>query len=496
MALADYYARGALAAAQVLKGFDEERFRTRLDETPVGIRLASRATKEADALADLLVRLLSRLYPRLAILGPPGRAADLAELATSVNPAIELVEVAPVGVVIGRARASFATNIFAGSSGWDALIGTTGSQPVGNSANPFGAGVAACLAAANLFRHVFLSDWEQRADRSLRFSAWSLDRADKPTERAVTATLRAPAVLVGFGAIGNAALWALSRAPLTGALHVVDPQRIELGNLQRYALTIRADEDRVKVDLATGQSNGLKILPYHGSLAEYLGSEGYRWDSMLLGLDSARDRCAAQASLPRWLANAWTQPGDLGVSVHPHFAATGACVACLYRPDDRLPNEDELVSEALGVPGLKLDVRALLYSGTPVGRAFLEAVAQGATLPIEALLPFQGRSVRELYVEGFCGGAVIPLSMVGLPPEDLHVPLAHQSALAGVLLAATLVRHALGVDPPITTAARLDVLAPVGTALAQPLRSRPDGRCLCDDAVFRAVYQRKYAERV
>ena len=493
MALADYYARGALAAAQVLSGFDEGRFRALLEETPVAIRIPDAGSPEGDALAELLVRLFARLYPRLALLGPSPAAEQLGALAKAINPAVELVDDARVGVVIAEEKDAFETTIYAGSEGWDALISTSIPQPVGDSANPFGPGVAACVAAANVFRRVFLPAWEVLADTGLRFSAWALDRVEVPTNRAPASALHSPAVLVGFGAIGNAAFWALSRAPLTGTLHIVDPQEVELGNLQRYVLTTRADEGRIKVDLVDSpRSNGLDVVPHRASLAEFLAHNGYNWASFLLGLDSARDRRAAQASLPHWSANAWTQPGDLGVSVHPRFGAEGACVACLYLPESRLRNEDELVAETLGVPELQMDVRTLLHSGAPLQHGFLEAVARGISSPLETLLSFEGRSIRDLYVDGFCGGAVIPLSQVGRPPEDLHVPLAHQSALAGVLLAAALVRSSLGGDPTITTASRINVLAPVGVALAQPIRARRDGRCLCDDPIFRATHERKY----
>lgn len=131
----------------------------------------------------------------------------------------------------------------------------------------------------------------------------------------------------------------------------------------------------------------------------------------------------------------------------------------------------------LGVPDLQMDVRTLLYSGAPLERGFLESVARGVSQPIEALLPFEGKSIRELYVEGFCGGAVISLSEVGRPPETLHVPLAHQSALAGVLLAATLLRSCLSGDPSISSATRVNILAPVGIELTRPLRARRNGHC-------------------
>lgn len=497
MALADYYARGALAAAQILNDFDEVRFRARLEETPVGIAFDEKASgaAEGEALLDLLVRLLARLYPRLTLIGPGKTVRHLAELAKAINPVVELADDAQVGVAVGGSPDTFETTCFAGARGWDALISARRPQPIGDSANPFGAGAAACLAAANVFRRVFLPDSAVQVDESVRLSLMAMDRVAQPTPaRRDTWRLRDSAVLAGVGAVGNAALWALARARLEGMLHLVDPQKIELSNIQRYVVASRSDDGRAKVDVGVGvPTNGLTLVPQEMTLEAFLSSHGYVWDAFLIGLDTAGDRRAAQAALPRWIANAWTQPRDLGVSIHPAFGDDGACVACLYLPDNRLPNEDELVTQALSVPDRQMEVRTLLYSGAPVPRAFLEAVANAIGHPIEALLPFEGRSIRDLYVEGFCGGAVIPLGEAGLPPEDLHVPLAHQSALAGVVLAAGLVRSALGADPPITSATRLNILQSVGTDLSQPVRARRDGRCLCDDPVYASRYRAKWA---
>jgi len=497
MALADYYARGALAAAQVLDGFDEARFRARLDETPVGVAFDETAClPEGRALTDLLVRLLARLYPRISLSGPAVHMEDLTAVAKSINPAIGIIGDANVGVALGKVRSPFETTFYAGAVGWDALLSASRRQPVGDSENPFGAGAAACLAAANIFRRVFLPDWQEHVDERLRFSTWHLDRADSATRsRGNWRSLGEDNVLVGAGAIGNAALWALARTPATGALHLVDPQNIELSNLQRYVLASRVDEGRSKTSLGAAlETTGLTIIPYQLPLAEFLAQHGYTWNRFLLGLDSESDRRSAQASLPRWIANAWTQPGDLGVSVHPEFGGMGACVACLYLPSGRVGNEDELVATALHVPHLQMDVRTLLYSGAPLQRAFLEAVAAAIDRPVETLLAFEGSSIRDLYVEGFCGGAVIPIGQAGRPPQDLHVPLAHQSALAGILLAATFARSSLGSDPTITTATRIDVLRTVGAHLAQPMRASRDGRCLCDDHFYQDQYRVKYRQ--
>lgn len=494
--LADWFARSAVAAAQVLEGFDEERFRAHLEGTVVGVS-ATTVTQEGQALLDMLVRLLARLYPRLAINVPGAYGARLRELADAINPKVELAEARDggLGVVVGDGD-PFEESIYAGCDGWDALVGSGGALATGDSANPFGAGAAGCFAAAALFRRVFLPDWADRREEDLRFSVFASERVHTTGPQvALPAALTGDAVLVGAGAIGNGAVWALRRLPVSGLVHVVDHESIELSNLQRYTLAERADEGAVKVEVATAASEQLELEPHEADLATFLAAEGYRWPAMLLALDSADDRVAGQASLPEWVANAWTQPGDLGIASHSRFGGDGACVGCVYLPDGAVKNEDELVAEALGVPHLLMQVRTLLHTGSPVERGLLEMVAQAIGRPLDLLLPFEGRTIRDLYVEGFCGGAVIPLGEVGklaANAQDMHVPLAHQSALAGVLLAAALVRHTSDGMPEITSVTRIDVMRPVGPHVTQPLRARRDGRCICDDQDFSAAYSAKY----
>ena len=500
--LADFFSRSAQAAAQVLDGFDLERFRAHLQATPVGISTGA-LDGEADALADMAVRLLARLYPKLTIRAAvQGDRERLIKLACTINPNLEIVADAALGVVIAHGQ-PFAESIFAGSDGWYAFVGTEAPLATGASENPVGAGAAACLAAARLFRRIFLPEGADRLDRALRLDTYTgeavvgaaaaeSDGRSLPLAR----TLNGDAVLIGAGAIGNGALWALARTPIDGIVHVVDHETIELSNLQRYVLAGNDDEGEMKVDVVTRQSARLHLRGHHSYLADFVSQHGYRWTCMLLALDSARDRVAAQASLPGWIANAWTQPGDLGVSTHSAFGSDGACVSCLYMPRARTKNEDELVAETLAVPHLLMQVRTLLHTGGPVDRPLLEAIAQGIGRPVDALLGFEGRPVRDLYVEGFCGGAVIPLGRAGRPAadaRDVHVPLAHQSALAGILLTGALLRHGSAGPPDTTKITRLNVLDAVGEYLTQPARAVRDGRCICDDDDFRAVYRGKYA---
>lgn len=487
MALPDYFDRNAIAAAQAIAGLDKDRLAHQLDRFNVGVTLGADAdTNEGRALADLLIRLLCRLYPRVTIRGARQLVAPLEALAHAINPRIESGGEPTIDVIIGspRLRRSSATRIFAGSTGW---VGHLSTRPVtvGNSTNPFGAGVAACLAAANVFRHAFLANPD--ADRSVSVSALAAgESADRMQLRGVAGQL----ILVGAGAIGSAAAWSLARVPMRGELHIVDHERVDLGNLQRYVMTLRPDVEAPKSRLLADQFDGaMTAKPFELDLASFLQANGYEHQRMLLALDSARDRRAAQASLPRWIANAWTQPGDLGVSAHDFL--TGACVSCLYLPDKPSSNEDQIVADALGVPDRIQEVRTLLFRGDGTPRALLEAIAAARTIELERLLPFEGRPVRSLYVEGFCGGAVIPLGEIGSPRSDVHVPLAHQSALAGVLLAAAAVRNVLG-GVGGSRITQLDVLKALPAQLTRPAAKSGSGRCICQDADYQGAYKQKY----
>src|ERR1700738_2134717 len=226
---------------------------------------------------------------------------------------------------------------------------------------------------------------------------------------------------------------------MEGVLRIVDHQTIDLGNLQRYVLAERDHEGKSKVDTLARYFNGRVRAKAHAlKFEDFVVSEGYSWERMMLALDSSRDRRAAQASLPQWIVNAWTQPGDLGVSSHDFLQE--ACVACLYLPQHALENEDAIIATALGVPNELMQIRTLLFKADGVPKELLNAISTARNIPIERLLPFEGRTVRQLYTEGFCGGALIPLGELGTPRQDVHVPLAHQSALSGLLLAAAAVR--------------------------------------------------------
>ena len=496
MGLADYFPRDALAISQVLQGFESDAFTKRLEGIRVAFAFGEKAATSRDGreLLNLSVRLGARLYPSLTFATVPAGdkfADELIALATSINPNIETSKsgTAHAALSIGMdAPAVDGPTVHAGCDGWVAMVGTERPYSTSDQGNPFGAGFAACLAAANLFRFLFLPDGKTLLDADLSFPP------DADSFPILTASvLRAPMVLVGVGAVGNCAAWALARTPLTGQIHLVDPQVVELSNLQRYVLCARNDEGGIKVDIAGKEFGGrLRAFPHKEAWASFLEANGYNWDRILVALDSAHDRRAVQASLPRWIANAWTQLGDLGVSSHS-FLGQDACLACLYLPTQKSKSEDQVVAEGLKIPQFQTQVRFLLGNGLATGKEICDAVASAWGIPTEKLDPYAARPIRELWVEGICGGGIIPLGEAGPAPRELQVPLAFQSALAGVLLAAETVVDVLTDGARRKTLLRrMDVLRPLGDFSPQPALKAGTGRCICEDPDFVAAYRAKY----
>ncbi|HEY2053446.1 MAG TPA: E2 ligase fold family C protein [Solirubrobacterales bacterium] len=482
-----------MAAAQVLSGFDEAAIGKRLEGITVGISYGADAagSSEGRFSIEMAVRLLARLYPRVRISGPA--AEGWRELAERINPAIEIVEDdCDFSLCVGLGgTASSGTSYYIGSNGWDALFSTQESQATGATDNPLGAGAASCLAAACLFRAVFLESVEDQ--RTVVLSTLDMEPRPSSSQPGFSGLKIPPATaLVGVGAIGNGVLWALARSKVGGEIAVVDPERIELGNLQRYLMAAAADQGRAKVEFAREVlGEQLRISSHDVAWDEFTVANGYSWDRVLVALDSAADRRKVQASLPRWIVNGWTQPGDLGVSVHGWDE--GACLACLYLAKGTALNEDELVAASLGIPHQRQEVRRLLVGGEPLGPEILNEAAAALGLDSTALLQFQGRPIRDLYVEGICGGAAIPLDRLGTPESHVHVPLAHQSALAGVLMAARFLADVIGVHSTVAEATRVDLMKPLGERLTQPVGKDPRGICICQDPIFQAAYSEKWS---
>jgi hypothetical protein len=89
---------------------------------------------------------------------------------------------------------------------------------------------------------------------------------------------------------------------------------------------------------------------------------------------------------------------------------------------------------------------------------------------------------------------VLPLGHTGTPRSEVHVPLAHQSALAGVLLAARTVGKAIGVNGG-TEITRVNVMRTISHPefVTQPATKDTRGICICQDSDYLEAYRSKWS---
>lgn len=486
MALAPFFERiyGALSGHLSVS---RESLTTLLENTTVGIRCGPRPSPNEKWIAELTTNLLARLYPRLAISAPEPHFSTLRDLATRINPNIELGKDAPDTLSIAVGSKGLYGAIYPSASGWLARVNHLRPRR-GGATNPYAAGAAAALACGELFRRIFLKTTPER-DISLSL----LDFGTKAGARLeLTPGTLGDVIFVAVGAIGNAAVWALARDPNTeGRLWLVDHEDLTLLNLQRYVLGTLADVSRSKVALAEEALRGtrLSIEASKTTLEQFAASQG-RIDipTICISVDNVDARREAQALLPRLLVNGWTGEGALGVSWHV-FSNEAACLACLYHPHGKGPSATEQAAKALGLP---LDRATTLWvTRQPLSNDDLSQAARALGVAEAKLAPWRGKLLGELYTDVVCGAVALDVTGVGRVET---VPLAHQSALAGILMAAELLKRTRPELAPLSQPEALvswdDVLRPPPAIWRKP-RPREPG-CICGDPDYQMVYRKKW----
>lgn len=510
MGLAPFFERARQSAAQVLNLVDPDAFERQLNEVTVTLAFDKQAATSLEGLSalDLATRLVARLYPRVRVLAlddDPALANELAGLMRAINPNIDIVdrsEGREIALVAGATPYAAHQTIYLGSDRWISRVSTTGPCGSASSANPFGSGAAACIAVANLFRSVFAA-WLPRPqlDDDLQVSLLNFATGRDAVNADFPACLDIGRVqLVGVGAIGNAFVWSMSRLRnMSGQLDLIDHEAIDLTNLQRYVLPTLADEGASKVALASDflRDTGFAVTGVSGTWADYVAAnDGCRFDLVAVALDTAKARVEVQASLPRRIVNSWTQAGDLGISRHG-FEGENACLACLYLPTGQRRSEDEIVTEELGFPQHeRMSVRAMLHLGTPVDLEMAQRIARQVGVRPEILKPFAGLPLRSFRQKAICGNAIMRARDGG--GADVEVPMAFQSAFAGIMLAAEVVVSACGIDrAEVEVRTVVDLMRKLPGRISSPARKGTTGpaRCICDDQDYIDAYREKYQER-
>lgn len=466
MALAQYFSKDLLAINQVLKTSNKELENILLD-SKVGVAFDKNGceTREGLKALDLIIRLLSRLYPSLNIIDLSNKNKDtvsrLRKLSTSINGQIEIgasTSNLDVLIVAGESNESVEVKgikVFLGSDNWLSKVSTQNGSTFGNSENPFGCGVAACIAASNTFRYVFREFLHGKPlDKEVIFSTLHFNSSLQDNPIFAETELK-DSVLVGVGAIGNGVIWALRNNPLVrGKLDIIDNEEVAISNLQRYVMFDEEDVGKSKVAWAAKMiaNDRLKISTFQMTWDQYLKQrENWMIETVAVALDNKRDRIKIQSALPRRIINAYTESNLIGIARHIDFAKS-ACLACGYIPMHKERNYTEEVALNCNIPALSdlvkdylnlnLGVEAIIFPQNT--SSLLDAIAQANGISRDQLTQFHGKKINQFYSEFICGGISLSMTNSNNVLSNIEAPLAFQSAMAGILLAAEIVIDANG----------------------------------------------------
>jgi hypothetical protein len=486
MALAPFFERvlGALGGHLAIS---RESLDEILGSVTVGIECGKTLSQNDQWIAELSVNLLARLYPRLFVLGPEAVCAKLQALALHINPQIEFVSRPHDAFAISLGSAGQEGSIYPKASGWVARLEHARSRRSGPT-NPYSSAAAATFACAELFRRAFLKtpiepdaavsllNFDATTGADLEFSGCDLGQV----------------LFVGAGAVGNAALWTLGRDDQSrGHFELVDAEVVELSNLQRYVLADYADinASKVAIGVRTLAHTHFKATAHPTTLEEFAQYPQNRTIPVtVISVDNIEGRRAAQALLPRLIVNGWTGGQSLGASWHV-FSRDAACLACLYQPRGKGPSAIDQAAQALGLP---MERTALLWvTHQPLAHADIHTAATTLGLEESVLQPWLGKSLGDLYTNIICGA--VPLDVKGIGKLEM-VPLAHQSALAGILMVAELVKRS---SPDLMKLSQREPLVAWDDILKPSPRLRPKPRarepgCICGDPDYQRVYRDKW----
>ena len=456
--------------------------------------------------------LLSRLYPTFTVRGDSTAGQVFVDEAVRVNPRVDIVR---EEVLVASSEpllmltADDTAPVSVGVSGWHVLL----DRPAGEGnrvepVSPLVSMIAATLGCGALFRSAFGSVLEQpriaAEPATLNLVTLTPWRDDLP---APTADLDlGPLHLAGAGAIGQAVVLGLAahtrehaaRASIT----VIDPETVSLSNLQRYVLAGHDDAlqntNKVAQAIACLTAAGLEANGATGRWGDGPLSQPHR-ECVLVALDSAADRIQVAAGMHARVYNAYTGQ-DLGWSRHEQLGRE-PCLACLYWPTQRRPDRHDEIANALGIHPLRAlsyltlrvsvglplphivtvaDLLAPGDAGEWMRRSLLDDLLALGRLTPEQRADWHLRDIDQLYRDGVCGGALLALGDAA--QERTLVPLAHQSALAGLFLALELL---LAADPALRSyraaqiERRLDVMRPLPQVIPRP-RLATVG-CFCGD---------------
>jgi len=211
--------------------------------------------------------------------------------------------------------------------------------------NPIGASASACIATGEIFKGMLRMD--AGIEDNLCFSTfdYSINSTENINPNLPNSIDIGHIHLVGCGALGNAVGFFLSMLPVKGKATLIDHDRVELSNLNRYPTFTTNDVGKMKVDALTDFLSGtrVEIDPFPGKYSEFVDKHGAGYPDMVLSLvDRNMPRHEIQMNMPSLILYAAT--GEWAFSIGRHKGLEDDCHICRFPDVERDDSECAKVS--------------------------------------------------------------------------------------------------------------------------------------------------------
>jgi molybdopterin/thiamine biosynthesis adenylyltransferase len=347
---------------------------------------------------------------------------------------------ADVRVVVGEASATSGADVIVAADAWRALLGRYAKQAAWDARAPYGAALAAALAASEVFKRLLLSngldDGQRRLVGDLAFSAFDYGvNADAGVGPDVRELLVSDLAVIGCGAGGSTALYLMAMQPgLAGEVALVEPGRHKLSNVNRYPMTTASDVHESRHKLASAANHLTRFAP---ALTPTLYPVSWEtldarpWSFLLSTVDTVPARWQIQR---RALAGAEILDAavdDLLYSVI-RIVPGGWCLECKHPYDP----DYELKQRAARWGAEFETVRAWTARNVAVTADMIAALAETQGKASEDYAELQGRPFRDVPALTECGETRL---RTDVPSQAPVLPLATMPA--GVVLAAEIAKR-------------------------------------------------------
>ncbi len=332
------------------------------------------------------------------------------------------------------------SGLLVGADAWRALLGDWVEFSDWTASSPYGAALAASLAAAEVFKQLVKMNSGESAGRVLAdqfaFSAFNFGiDGDAALGPDVPDLEVGDLAVVGCGAGGTAALYVLGMQPgLSGHIDLVEPGRHKSSNLNRYLMTTAHDVQMENHKLGTLVNhlaiNAPRLRPTLRSISFEL-VDSPAWSLVLSTVDTVEARWNIQRRLPASSIILDAAVRDLE-AVLMRVVPDGRCLECVHPSDAELPLKYR--AQRWGVE--LEEIRRWTAENEVVTREMVDRLARiqnRDSADYEALVGVHFSEAPNLTE---CGET--PLR-TGIPSQAPILPIA--TTHVGVLLAAEIAKH-------------------------------------------------------